>query len=252
MVNEWEALKKAENGLREGVNALTWAGMLWGRLGAIRLSKLRYEFLRELNRHDVALSALASAYYTASGHARARATTGTAWLERLGWFILSGWYLKGAVRLSDRLARFLSLADMSPDQLGVRASILSKARRIGDALCCIEEALGRNGVTADTRSLLLSSLGATHSALGNATEAAKAYRQARELLDRIQPSTRVRVLRASAEFNLASIATGEQPVSPVTRAWAIRDLNTALQLAYEHHLHDQVVKIQAILEKLAK
>ena len=235
-----EVLRKAERGLNEAVYALTWAGVLWGRTGAIRVSRLRAEYLKVLGEEASALSALSSTYYTAAGNAAARVgqTSGAAkylWLCRVVWCLVR------AVVLSNRLERRAGLSGMTPDQLDVRASILRKARRYQAALRCIEEALRRGGRSPDTTALLEASRGEAFYALGMSAAATIAYAHALLLCDRVRPTTSVRVLKS---WGAHRIRLGE-------RGEARRVLRDALVLAEKHHLGDQEEKIRALLVQVS-
>lgn len=245
-----EVLRKAEKGLSQAIYELTWAGELWGRWGAIRLSRLRAEFLEALGESPAALSSLSSTYYTAFGSARALARQ-SVWPLKLFWSARAGWYLVRAARLSARFARTIDLHAMSAGELDVRSRILS---RIGDAiraflprwvrvdwayaesLRCIEEALGRNTVVfADSRALLLMNKAEVLAAMGRRQESDLVYQKIYELLDRVKPTTSARLLRS------LGVNYKKNRSHDLARSYFER----ALRVAREHHLQDQVLKIEA-------
>ena len=235
-----EVLRKAERGLNEAVYALTWAGVLWGRTGAIRVSRLRAEYLKVLGEEASALSALSSTYYTAAGNAVAHAQQARGWRKHL-WRARAVVCLAIAVLLSNKLERRAGLSGMTPDQLDVRASILRKARRYQVALGCIEEALRRDGLSPDTTALLEAGRGEVLYALSRSTEATVAYNHALLMCDRVRPTTSVRVLKS---WGAHRIRLGE-------RGEARRVLRDALVLAEKHHLGDQEEKIRALLVQVS-
>lgn len=242
MAVDWEVLRKAERGLGEAIYHLTWAGELWGPSGAIRLSKIRFRILRVLNRHDAALSALSSTYYTASGNAAARAAHARG-LRKPALYLRAAWYLWRAVRLSDRLERMLGLEGMHPDQLDVRQSILRKARRHRAALRCIQEALWRENVRPHTRALLQVGRGEILERLGRRPDAAEAYQRAGKLaagLGATDPQ-RMRIERDVGYY----LARHGAP-----RGMEL--LKAARRSAEELQLYDQVAKIDALLKRLER
>ena len=224
-------LEKISEGLRQGIYAASWGGELWGPLGAIKLSKLRFQALKELGDEKGALSALSSTYYTAAGNARAKGRVGRAF-----------WCAIQAMLLSDDLEEKYGLRNLTPDELDIRSRILFMVWRYRDSLRVSREALSRGISSPDTRALLEMGLAETLSALGKEIEATHAWARAIELATKVKPTTLVRVHRALAGhcFKIGDRERGHQ------------ELGMALRVAHENGLQDQIVKITALADRAEK
>ena len=133
------------------VRDLAWKGCYWGADGAIRKAE-RLHCLSLGQRGQSAWSALSSTYYSAAGNALARARANL--LMAPYWLVQAYRYLEKAHRASDRAAAS-GYEPMSADELDVRQSILRKCGDLDGALACIDHALGKPGLRADTNLLLL-------------------------------------------------------------------------------------------------
>ena len=117
-----------------------WLGKYWGRAGAIALARERcFCLIGELGKteRDV-LSILSSTYYSAGGHAWARAKKETGILFSPFWAVRAYRCLRLAVRCSDQLEKVAGgLKNLTADELDVRCSIVRKAKRWKKALECV-------------------------------------------------------------------------------------------------------------------
>ncbi|TSC52814.1 MAG: hypothetical protein LiPW39_539 [Parcubacteria group bacterium LiPW_39] len=218
---------------------LTWQGKLWGRGGAIELSRKRFKVLKTMGQESNGLFALASTHYTASGQANARAKQ--VWLFwKLAWWWRGFWYLWLAERLDGQAQRIKGIKNMTPGQLDVSASILAKAffkpRRYEKAIMLINEALGRKNVAPHSRALLRVKLGEIYDILGRFNQAAIIYGIDLQV-GGLEATTEVRVLKS---FGHHYKRLGDKKK-------AREFLEKALVLAENHNLGDQVIKIKALM-----
>lgn len=236
-----EILRGAEKQLSRVVYELTWAGCFWGLKGAINYARQRAEYLTQLGEKVAALSSLSSTYYAAAGHAEAQAGL-SLWLRPF--WLFRDWYSSSrAERLSDRLFVIVGrdIRAMNPDELNIRASILHRAGRYHEALVCLEAALGRQGkLKADTRALLEVKMAEVLDRLGQGSKAEHLYQLAFGL--KVEPTTSVRLYKSLGQHCLA--------FSEWERASSA--LATALKIAEENNLGDQIVKIKVLERKLLK
>lgn len=226
------------NSLWQKVYDATWQGKLWGKNGAIHWSRARCLYLESIGKKAEASSAMSSTYYTAAGHAFARAKLAS-FLPKIFWMAVGLWYLVWALSHSNRVERILGIEKMTHGQLDVRASILAKWGRYKKALRCLEEALSRPDITNDSRALILVKRGEVLYALHKLPLAAEAYIRASKIKG-IKATTEVRVLKS----------LGQHYKRLGNKKFAQENLEKALTLAEKNNLGDQVVKIKALMKKL--
>lgn len=233
-------LRDCEAQLAELAGRLTSAGDFWGREGAIRYSKKRAEYLRDLGDTAKALSALSSTYYSAFGNAWARVKlTAMPW-QWLFW-LFRAWRCRGqAVRYSDRLVGLVgNIRSMSSDQLGTRSRVLFADGRYEESLECGWAALiSVRRVSEKEAALIRAGIAETLDAMGRRQEALEQYQSVISM--DLEPKVAVRVKKSWARHCLL-VGDGEQ---------ALQVLTSALEIARQNNLGDQVVKLNALFPEL--
>jgi hypothetical protein len=181
---------------------------------------------------------LASSYYSACGNAYAQFRTAP-WQYKFLWMRRTMWCLWRARRLSDKRARH-GIESMSADELDVYARILMRQKRYHEAITAVVTALRDTALSIDTKVMLWMSLMQINLAqfLKNKEKfdldsARNWYGFISEQLNNLNPTTRVRVLRALAEFDLAQ----------KNQDAAARHAAQARKIAVEHRLNDQLLKL---------
>ncbi len=193
--------------LGEAIYHQSWLGQYWGRAGAIALARERcFCLMAELGKtgRDV-LSGLSSTYYSAAGHAWARAKNAkkssvvSGSLAFLFWAWRAWRCLRQAVLWSDQLEKAAGgLKNLTADELDVRCSILRKAKRWEKARAAAGLGLQKDDLSMNTRCLLLLGRAEATEMLAKDEEARVAYLQVRDLIDQLLPETQVRAWRALA------------------------------------------------------
>lgn len=244
---ERAVLEKIEANLRDAVYVLTWAGVLWGPGGAIRLSRARSAFLNALGLPISADSALLSTYYTAMGNAAARVKERFLSRDLSGcdicfWALRAAWCFIKVSRLASRLLG-RGIENLAPDQLDVLAAALERTFRRASALRCIEEAIGRWDVSPSSRMLLTARMGKILYIQHRAADARKAFDAVREAVrdGNLPPTVMARLCRALGEHCL-------RDRNPAAGYW----LRAAERIAREHNLGDQLVKIEPLITAVTK
>lgn len=147
------------------------------------------------------------------------------------------------MNLSDEVEYVLGLEKMTIDQLDVRSTILRRVGRYAHALVCVEEALSRPNICAESRVLLLVGRVEIFDHQGRAGEADDAINAAMSLFSQVRPQTQVRLYKARGRHD-------EQTGYCIG---AIVAYKRALSLAREiGGMEDQEMKLEMLLARLFK
>lgn len=148
------------------------------------------------------------------------------------------WCLVWAYYLSSRFEQLVGINQMTPDQLGIYASILFETKVFArKALACIANAMEKLDLDTNAAVLLFIKRGEIHDWFRRPEIADVCYREAGKVVDQTPATTQVRYWRSLASHNLRK---GNGPAG-------LGCLKMALQIAEANDLRDQVDKIKGSL-----
>ena len=237
------------NNLGEKISDLTLRGLFWGKNGALAWEKERFKIHKRFEEqfHFITefLSAFSSTYYAASGNAASRARE-TSLFFKLFWYWRALRCLRKAEIFSDNFANFMPRENMSLGELDIRASVLNKAGRPDEAIVLLRHGIDKISTekVGNEHDLCLFLIHEADVIVGmrkyhKDKEAEENYKQAMRLSEdeAVPILTRVRVMKSYGKF-LASVGRTNE---------AKYLLNKAYQSSEANGLHDQTVKIKALL-----
>lgn len=239
----WESVEKS---LEQAIYELTWAGMLWGIYGAVKLAEMRYEMLGQLDREREAASSLLSAYYTAWTNAMAlpKSERNPEWTKN------EAKYLVKIKELKDRLTFHLRRGDvggigdyMILSRVNFRLGLYEDARLIYAQILSVESSLP---ISPENRVLMLAEMGEIKIYLDKHEDGLATLNLAlSELANISDAKTRIRVYKTVAS---GFLLLREDRLELLAGNY----LKAAYSLAESHGLADQQIKIQVLQKKLKR
>ena len=210
--------KKVDEVLWQATYELTWAGLLWGKCGAIKLSEMRYEVLCELGQRREAMSSLLSTYYTAWGNAGAKMSW-SSFPEWPAWVWRAIKYRAKAKKLAYQLDFLIKLTPpISEPGLAdfmILGRVLFRLKEYESAVNYYQCALAMGGHSKDNRALISAEMGEAL-VYAKSSDGMPLLQSALDMLKEVDdPKTKVRIYKTMAAVKLFVAKNGKSTWSDI-------------------------------------